>query len=187
MRETGRRTVPNTYTRTHTYTKLRTEVVRDQFELFLRYTGMKEERREGLLEDIARFEVEAVAAYLVRNDFRLVEVELEVDWDLHALLRRAEGDLFDTDLPGWENGGAPEVDQYARQMGRISKRFSLPIRHWIQVTGAVRSDPQRHRALCEELGFRFRSGVESWPAGKRADRRVPVQDASEMTIHRREA
>ena len=46
--------MPSTYTNTHTYTKSRTEVVRDQFELFLRYTGMQLADREGLLASIAR-------------------------------------------------------------------------------------------------------------------------------------
>jgi len=132
---------------------LRTEVVRDQFELFLRYTGMAQDQRERLLDAVVRGEVESVGAYIAQDGQKVVETEMRVDQK----------------RPGSENGGAPEVDlvQYARRIGRISKELSLPIRHWIQVTDAVHSDPTRHRALCEDLGLEFRSTVAPWPADER--------------------
>lgn len=175
--------MPNTYTNTHTYTKPRTEVVRDQFELFLRYTGMRPDARERLLASIARGELEALGAYLERDGFRFMEVELEVDWELHAQLKRAEGDMFDTDQPGWEENASPEVNQYAHQISRIAKREGLRVRHWIRVNRDIRSDPTRHRALCESLGYSFGWTVPPWRGDGPKEREISVLDLPETRIY----
>lgn len=179
--------MPSTYTNTHTYTKPRTEVVRDQFELFLRYTGMQLPDREGLLASIARGDLAAIGAYLERDGFRFMEVELEVDWKLHAQLKRAEGDMFDTDQPGWEENASPEVNQYARQLSRIAKQEGLKVRHWIRVNRDIRSDPTRHKALCESLGYSFGSTVSPWQGGTPKEREISVLDLPETKIYERQA
>lgn len=177
----------NTTTHTFTYTKPRAEVVRDQFELFLRYTGMAEAHRETLLASIDRGELAAIGAYLENDGFRFMEVEVEVDWELHAQLKKAEGDLFDTDLPGWEEGGAPEINQYARQLSRIAKQLGLNVRHWIMVNAEIRSNAARHRALCDQLGYSFGSTVAPWKGGSPKERQVSVLDLPETKIHERQA
>lgn len=179
--------MPKVYTNTFTFTKARTEVIRDQFELFLRYTGMKSSDRESLLASVERGELAAVGAYLENDGYRVAELELEVDWDLHALLKRAEGDMFDTDLPGWEEGASPEVAQYARQLSRVAKQRQLKVRHWIRVTKSIRSNPTKHRAVCTALGYSFGSKVAPWRDGTSNESKIDVLDLPETTLHRREA
>ncbi len=179
--------MPNTYTNTHTYTKPRTEVVRDQFELFLRYTGMRPNDRERHLLSLANGELEALGAYLERDGFRFMEVELEFDLDLHAQLKRAEGDMFDTDLPGWEENASPEVNQYARQISRIAKQEGLVVRHWIRVHREIRSNRTRYKALCDSLGYSFESTVPPWRGNAPKEREVSVLDLPETKIYERQA
>jgi hypothetical protein len=177
----------STYTNTHTYTKPRIEVVRDQFELFLRYTGMASTDRDRLLASITRGELAAIGAYLERDGYRFMEVELEIDWELHAQLKRAEGDMFDTDQAGWEENASPEVNQYARQLSRIAKKEGLPVRHWIQVAREIRSDPTKHQALCGSLGYSFGSSVAPWRGGSPREKEISVLDLPETKIYERQA
>lgn len=178
----------NTNTFTNTYTKPRAEVVRDQFELFLRYTGMQPAKRDRLLASIARGDLAALGAYLESDGYRIAEVELEVDWELHAQLTRAEGEMFDADQPGWEENAAPEVNQYARQLSRIAKQKSLHVRHWIRVTREISSNPTKHRALCEKLGYSFGSTVPPWQGdAPPQEREIAVLDLPETRIHERQA
>lgn len=176
-----------TNTHTHTYTKPRSEVVRDQFEIFLRYTDMGTTRRDSLLASIGRGELAAIGAYLEQGGRRFMEVEVEIDWKFHAQLKNAEGDLFDTDLPGWEEGGSPEINQYARQLSRIAKQLGLTVRHWIRVIPEIRSEPSRHKALCDALDYSFGSTVPPWRDGTPRERAVSVLDLPETTIYEREA
>ena len=179
--------MPSTHTHTHTYTKPRSEVVRDQFELFLRYTGMPPAERELILAAIARGDLDALGAFLERDGFRFVEVELTVDRKLHAQLKIADGDMFDTDQPGWEDNVSPEVNQYARQISRIAKRERLKVRHWIMVNSEIRANPKRHKSLCESLGFSFGSSPPPWPHATPREREIEILDLPEMKIYERQA
>lgn len=174
------------YTETNVYTKTRLEVVSDQFELFLTYTGMRRLDREKLLAAIARGELAAIGAFLERDGFRYVEVEVEVDWELHAMLKRADGDAFNTDLPGWEENASPEVHQYARRLSHIAREEGLKVRHWIRVSREILLDPERHKELCDSLGYSFGSGVPPWPMGDPKEREVSVLDLPEIRLYERQ-
>ena len=179
--------MPSTHTQTNTYTKPRIEVVRDQFELFLRYTGISSTRLDALLLSIERGELASIGAYLEKDGCRLMEVEVEVDWELHAQLKNAEGDLFDTDLPGWEENASPEVNMYAHRISRVAKDLDLKVRHWILVDRRIRADPEQHKKLCDSLGFSFKSSVPPWPDGKPSEKGINVLDLPEAKIYQREA
>ena len=179
--------MPNIYTNTYTYTKPRTEVIRDQFEVFLRYTGMVAADRDKLLASIERGELAAIGAFLEKDGYRFMEVELEIDWKFHAKLKRAEGDKFDTDLPGWEEYGTPEVNKCAQQISRIARDEGLRVRHCIRVIDQIISDPTWHQALCESLGYSFGSTLPPWRGGSSREKKVNIIDLPEMGIYEREA
>lgn len=154
------RTLTNSYTRT--FTKPRINVVSDQFELFFRCSGMNDSEVEKFLQAIEKHELEAVGAYIVENGYRVAEVELELDWDKHEELIHLHGNLFDTDLPGWRDGVAPEAYIAVSHLSKAAKEQGLQLRTWIRVSYMIRSVPENHKRVCNTLGYSFGSTVEPW-------------------------
>jgi len=177
----------NTYTHTHTYTKPRMDVVVDQYELFLRYAGVEDTRIDKLLESIKSKEIKAMGAYLEENGYRIAEVELEIEWDLHDQLIRAEGELFDTDLGGWVDGAAPEIHMYVRRLAKFAKEKSLSIRTWIRVSTTISNEPTRHEAVCKKLGYAFGNAVPAWRNGSNSEIVKKVLDLPEMKVVNRKS
>lgn len=56
-----------TETYTYTKTKARTEAVLDQFDMFLRYTGVNKEQRKKLLKGVEKKWFSAIGIFLVDN------------------------------------------------------------------------------------------------------------------------
>jgi len=174
-----------TYTNTFTYTKPRVNVLGDQFEMFFTVAGMSESKIEMHMKSIERHELQAVGVYLEENGHRIAEVELRVDWKQHVDFISITGSLFDTDLPGWKNGTAPEAHIPVRKLSMEAKRLGLQVRYWISVSNQVYNDSSTHKQVCERLGYEFGSTVPPWAPGMsplEQKRKILGLEEAEVTV-----
>lgn len=174
--------MPSTFTYTETYT--RTKALLDQFEIFLSYAGVSRESRLKVLAALKKRQIEAVGVYHVDSEgARIEEIELKVSWERHSDHVRLTPQ-FSTELPGWEEGAAPEVLVVARRFGQAGegKRANF----WVLFTKAVRADAQLFKKVCDAVGVQYGVGPPEWRTSP--DERVfVVQDMDEASVVGREA
>ncbi|MEV7776007.1 hypothetical protein [Kitasatospora sp. NPDC086791] len=173
-------------TSTYTETRTRTESVLDQFEIFLRYTGVSKKIRTGFLRGIENRWLAAIGVFLVNGDgLRILEAEISVDWTLHSDLG-ALMPTVRTDLPGWEGGAAPEITVIGNRFGRKAQELNLTPRAWARFTSAIIADGKRHADLCGQVGVVFRGAPPGW-ASSPEERSYTVQDLNEVATTLRQA
>lgn len=153
--------ITTTNTNTDTYTKSRINVIEDHFELFLRCANMNDEEVEKMLCAVGKHELSAVGVYIMENEYRIAEVRFEIDWNEHLELETICGDLFDTDLPGWKDGVAPEAYVAVSRLVKFAKEQNLKIHSYISVSEFIRKNEDEHRRVCNELGYNGGS-VPDW-------------------------
>ena len=149
-------------TNTVTYTKSRINVIEDHFELFLRCGNIKDEEVEKILDAVEQHELNAVGIYIAEDKFRIAEVKFEIDWNEYLEIETICGDLFDTDLPGWKDGVAPEAYVAVSRLVKFAKEHSLRISSYIIVSDFIRRNEDEHRRVCKKLGYSFGSSVPVW-------------------------
>lgn len=152
----------NTYTNTHTFARTRIGVIDDHFELFLTCANISEPNIEKFLKAVDDKELSAFGIYITDNNYRIAEVEFQIDWDEHQRMIGVYGVHFDTDLPGWDNGVSPEAYVAAQRLVKAAKQMGKPVRSWILVSPPVRKDPTWHKAVCDKLGYSYGSTVPAW-------------------------
>ena len=151
-----------TYSYSYATTRTRTEAVVDQFDIFLQYAGVPEAKRTKVLAAIENRWLERVGVYLVDSDEkRVLEVAVGIDWDMHADFA-AISPHISTDLPGWQEGAAPEIRTLGRRFGAKANELGQRPRHWVRFTAAIRADEQKHRRLCGEAGYLYKGSVPAW-------------------------
>lgn len=175
MAETYTKTVSKTYTRT------RASVLNDHFELFLRCAEMDNEEVNNILKAVDNHELEAVGIYIIENGYRSAEVEFCIDWETHEEAVHTKGDLFDTYLPGWINGQAPEAYIAAGNLVKAAKALNTHISSWIRVSCGIRSDPVKHRKVCEKLGYSYQSSPPAWKNPPKENKRS-IQGLEEASV-----
>lgn len=151
-----------TETTASTYTKSRINVIEDHFELFLRCANLKDEEIKKILISVEKHELKAVGIYILEDNARVAEVEFEVDWKEHMEIVNVSGDMFDTDLPGWKDGTAPEAYVAVSRMVKYAKEENLGISSWIRVSDFIHQYPEEHKRVCRELGYNYGGSVEEW-------------------------
>jgi hypothetical protein len=128
----------------------------------------------------------AVGVYVLnRAGLRILEAEIKVDWDQHVGLAR----LFPTiraDLPGWEEGAAPEISTIGRRFGQKAQELGSKPSYWVLFHRSVRENPVRHRELCQKVGVRYASSVPDWAASPQ-ERRYTVPDLEEVNAALRQS
>jgi hypothetical protein len=150
----------NTFT--YTSTRTRTEAVIDQFDIFLRYTGLPAHARDRLLKGVEEMWFEAVAVYLVNGSGkRILEAEVAVNWSLHSDLAVLSPTVRG-DLPGWESGAAPEIQVIGSRFGRKAEELNSAINYWVLFTSEIRANETRYNILCDKVGVSSRSRVPEW-------------------------
>jgi len=170
---------PQTFTGTYT----RTQVVVDQVDVFLRYAGVGAAERERILNGINQKWLEAVGVFLIEGGLRVLEAEIKINWHAHS----DHADLsISGDLPGWEDGGAPEVIVFGRRFGATAQTRGLHPNFWVRFVASIRADPDRHRRLCESLGVIYGGTVPAWKSPPRS-RSMTLQDLAEVAVSLREA
>ena len=97
----------NTYS--YSYTQTRAGVLDIHFELFLRCANIPDKLIKKILQSVDNRELSAVGIYLESSNCRIAEVEFRIDWEEHQRQVNANGELFDTECPGWKDGVAPEA------------------------------------------------------------------------------
>jgi hypothetical protein len=171
---------------TFTETRTRAEAVVDQFDMFLQYAGIHRSTRTKLVAGIENRWMSAVGVYVLnRAGRRILEAEITVDWDQHVGLAR----LFPTiraDMPGWEEGAAPEISTIGRRFGQKAQELRTKPRYWVRFNQSVRENPIRHRELCQKLGVEYRSSVPDWAASPQG-RAYTVPDLEEVNAALRES
>ena len=175
-----------TTTLTKTYTRTRTSVIDDHFELFLRCAEIDDDRVERILESVHNRELEAFGIYIVVDGYRYAEIEFSIDWYRHDGIVQAKGDFLDTYLPGWKNGQAPEAYIAAGNLVKAAQEMSVNIQSWICVTDEVRSDPEKHRSICKKLGYCYNRSPPSWKNPPKENRRI-IQGLEEASVTARES
>ncbi len=168
-------------THTFTATTTRTEALLDQVGVFLQYAGIGAAKQDRILPAVNRREIEAVGVYRTNaQERRTEEIEFRISWSRH-LDQASIQPVFSTDLPGWDQGAAPEVLVMARRFGQsggASPRF------WVRFVPSVRQNPTKHRQLCDEVGVRFGSSPPQWLT-RPSERSLTVQDMDEASVHGR--
>lgn len=178
----------STKTKTNTYTSARIFVIEDQFEILMRYGGFAESRRRAIKEEIEKENVQELGLVVEKNGYRIAEVSLEVNWALHKQLVKLEGEAFDQEKAGWENGECPEVSVYAARIAHAAKDVSGNLRSWIRFSDSVRSKPEQHKELCEKLGFAYGCAPPPFMSegGSIKTKEIRCFDLPELTIRGRE-
>lgn len=151
-----------TKTNTNTYTYTRIGVIDTQFEIFLKCTNLPRSNRKKILKAVENKELSAFGIYIVDDNSRIAEVAVKIDWDEHQKMIGIYGTHFDTDLPGWENGAAPEAYVSAQRLVIAAKKMKKPVNSWIMVSPSVYNNPLRHKALCKELGYLYEGSPPPW-------------------------
>ncbi len=72
------------------------------------------------------------------------------------------GELFDTDIGGWNQGVAPEAYVPVQRLVKIAKEKNLTVRTWIMVSDEVRKFPTEHKRVCKYLGYSYKGSVAPW-------------------------
>lgn len=179
------KTTTDTRTKTETYTKPRIDIIEDHFELFIRCSGMEDEKVKKFLLSVERHELKAVGVYIMENECRIAEVELEIDWKEHSELTRIYGDFLDTDQPGWTDGVAPEAYVAVRRLAEAAKEHNLKIGSWIRVSDEVRQNEKEHKRVCSELGYIYNGSVPKWKETPKEHARE-IMGLPEAKVTRRE-
>lgn len=173
-------------TNSFTYTKARIEVLEDHFQLFLKNAGMSNAQIDLMTESVLNQELEAVGIYAEDNEGRILEVEFLVDWEEHNQLVSKNGSMFNTDLPGWEDGLAPEATLAVRRLVQKARKNNWAIRSWIRVSSSIRRNPSNHKAVCDKLGYQYYGTVAGWKKNPQEMSRK-VLDMEEATVTQRSA
>lgn len=176
---------PRTKTDTVTYTKSRINVIEDHFELFLRCANMNDKEVEKFLCAIGKHELKAVGIYIKENGYRIAEVKFEIDWDEHLELQTIHGELFDTDLPGWKDGVAPEAYVSVSRLAKYAKEQNLEVCSYITVSDYIRKNENEHKRVCKELGYNFGGGVSNWKSTPKEQTRK-IEGLPEAKITRKQ-
>lgn len=173
----------NTYTDTYTHTRI--EILGFHFELFLRAAGMSESEIDKFLDSVQNQELEAVGIFVEDEQYTLAEVELAVDWSLHKEMVKTHGEQFSDDIGGWKEGVSPEAYVAVQRLVKYAKQNKRNIRSWIRVSSSVRSSPEKHKKVCEKLGYNYYSSHRSKWKGEPISTELPINNLAEAKIIRR--
>jgi len=167
---------------TFTYTSVRTraEAVVDQVDMFLQYAGIHESARSKILKGVEQQWLSDIGVYLVVNGKRFLEAEISVSWDVYSDLVKLTPTIR-TDLPGWEDGIAPEVRTIGRRFGIKAQDLKLPAHFWVRFTKAICNDSSRYRQLCSIVGVSYGSRVPEWEY-KPSEKAYILEDLQEVQI-----
>jgi hypothetical protein len=173
---------------TYTYatTRTRTEAVVDQFDMFLRYAGVKDGPRNRILEAVKEKWITAVGVYLLdASQKRMLEAEVAIRWELYSDLVALEPTIR-TDLPGWEKGAAPEITVIGSRFGTKAHELGKQVHFWVRFTNEIHRNPNRHRELCGRTGVQYGSSVPDW-ASEPQTRSYTIDALREVNVSLREA
>jgi len=120
---------PRTYT--HTWTQTRLETIQDQFRFLLMYANLPEATIDKVVAAVGQKVVGSVAIYACdATGFRVIEVELRVDWGQYAQLTLQVPEI-QGGLPGWLDHQSPEVRVAGKRFAEVVKEQGFTNRWWL--------------------------------------------------------
>ncbi|MDH2430414.1 hypothetical protein [Sphaerisporangium sp. TRM90804] len=127
-------------TYTYTWTQTRLESIQDQFRFLLTYGDIAEAYIDQVVQGVSLKAVESIGLFgCDHTGLRVIEVELRVDWSLHAQLTLSMPSITGG-LSGWDGRQAPEVKVAGRRFAETAKRMRLDTNYWVQFTAAINND-----------------------------------------------
>ncbi len=143
------------YTNAHTYTFTQTEVVVRQYAIAIDYAGvLSEERAELLLEAIRDQLISSVGVYAYNKDNkRVAEVEIAVDWEKHQQIISTSGDIFDEGQAGfnYKKGEAAETKVFVGNLVKKAKAKGLKLSMWVLPVKTITGEDRVN--LLKKIGF----------------------------------
>jgi hypothetical protein len=175
-------TPPRTFT--YTWTQTRLETIQDQVRYLFLYGGVAEANADKIIEAVGEKVVAAVAIY-GRNAAgrRVAEVELRVDWGLHAKLTLVNA-IIVSGLPGWTDKETPEVHVAGRRFAILVREANLEARYWVRFTSSVLANQPLHDKWKKQLNLG--GAVAAWEGTPR-EQSNPLLDLAEANIYLRRA
>ncbi len=165
----------------YTYTYTRTAVLVDQVDLFLKAAGIAEDARKRVVDAISERWLDEVGIYVEQDGQRVLEGALQISWSTHS----DHADLtISTDLPGWQDGAAPELTVLAKRLREYAEKKASPVNFWVVFTKKIRDDPELYDVR------RNKVGVNGPPPPWKKDpkkQRIPLQDLPEAHVVLRDA
>ena len=166
---------------TYTYTYTRTDTLVDQVDIFLRRSGIDDASRKRVVDAIGEKWIDAVGVYVEKGGERVLEGSLEINWKAHS--DHAELTVA-SDLPGWQDGAAPELAILAQKLSDYASSAKLDVSFWVKFIKDIRDDPVLYKSRCEKVGVG--GAPPPWKSTPR-DQRIPLQDLSEAHVVLRDA
>lgn len=165
----------------YTYTYTRTSVLVDQVDLFLKRAGIDVAPRKRVVDAINEKWLEQVGLYVEDGGERVLEGALQINWKAHS--DHAELTIS-TDLPGWEDGAAPELIILAKRLREYADSKRLTVHFWVVFIEKIRNDPEIYPRRCQTVGVD--GPPPPWKKTPEA-RRIPLQDLPEAHVVLRDA
>lgn len=153
-----------TYTHTTTHTFTQTDVVVMQYEIALMYADVLDDvRTKAVLKAIRDKKITSMGIYAKKNDKRVAEVEIIVDWKKHEQIVRATGDKFDYHGGGFnfKTGEAAETKVYVNKLVELANMNHFDLSMWVLVSDNIRKDEAQYSQLLKDIGF-VRKGPADW-------------------------
>ncbi len=160
----------------YTYTNTRTSTLVDQIDLFLKSAGFGDQARGPVIDGVNERWIVAVGAYVTKDNLRVLESSIEISWKAHS----DHADLtISADLPGWEDGVAPELSILASWLVSYAKAEKLDINFWVIFSDETRNDPVLYASRRQKVGVSGK--VPDWKSSPRTQR-IPIQDIPEAHV-----
>lgn len=153
----------STYTYTNTYTRTRVDVIGQHFKLFLKCAGMPDSQIQKMLDAVKKKQIGAIGVYIEDEGYRIYEVELRIDWELHRQMVSIHGDKFNTDRPGWSDDSvSPEAYVAVQDLIETAKEMHKPVHSWIIGSKEIQRNEKFYRRVCQQLGYSFDKPIAPW-------------------------
>lgn len=165
----------------YTYTYTRTGVLVDQVDLFLQMAGIEDASRKRVVDAVSDKWLDQIGVFVTENGMRILEGSIEISWKTHS--DHAELSIS-TDLPGWEDGSAPELVVLAKRLRAYADGKGLSTTFWVRFVESIRNDPELYASRC--VAVRVGGSPPPWKK-KPEEQRIPLQDLSEAHIVLRDA
>ncbi len=119
------------------------------------------------------------------SGLRVLEAEIQINWQLHSDLTLLTP-VVRSDLPGWQEGAAPEVQVIGRRFGTRARDLGLAPHYWVRFPYEARRDRSEYERRCRELGVSSEMNtVPRWQSEPSA-RTYDLLDLVEVNVGLRE-
>jgi hypothetical protein len=171
-------------TNTFTFTKVRLELIVDEFEALLLRAGASDWVASGIAEGVSRRMCTAIALWAGKDEGGSIvvsrKVQLNVDWHRHDEFMGAGRTSVALDARVWEGGASPETRVAVRQFRAAVDRQALDWGIFVTLADAYKSSPALDEAV--EVMHLGTSRRERW-SGPVQRTSIPFEEVPELTLN----